>query len=151
MPTLKLRDDLAKDAQVARLAELLGVQTFAVVAALKTVLAERLSDHPGFEEFWRVYPRKEGKLAARKAWNKLRPSGGLLAKVLHGLARWVASRQWRVDGVVPHASTWLNGQRWEDEVDDRQALAGTARLVGPPGKYAAFGPGGQGLPPGLTG
>lgn len=92
-------------------------------------------DFPGFDAFWGAYPRKEGKQAARKVWNRLRPSADLLASLLHGLARWVASEQWR-RGVIPHASTWLNNWRWEDEIHDgRGSLGQPGRVGAPAGKY----------------
>jgi hypothetical protein len=70
---------------------------------------------PLFDRFWEAYPLKAARLAARKAWAKLRPDGALLDVLLAALARQKESAQWR-EGVIPHASTWLNGRRWEDEV-----------------------------------
>ena len=34
------------------------------------------------------------------------------------LAAWTVSTDWTKDGgqFIPHASTWLNGKRWEDEL-----------------------------------
>ena len=71
---------------------------------------------PGFAEFWSTYPRKDGKANASKAWGKLKPDDELQATILAAIAVQRQSDQWRRDGgkYVPHASTWLNGQRWED-------------------------------------
>ena len=33
-----------------------------------------------------------------------------------GLQRAMKDRQWK-DGFIPHASTWLNQRRWEDDYD----------------------------------
>jgi len=79
----------------------------------------------GFESFWEAYPRKVGKGQARKAWLKLRPDRELQGVILAAVrAQSVAGAQLErgkssSDGrsVVPHPSTWLNGQRWEDEVE----------------------------------
>ena len=73
-----------------------------------------------FEAFWRAYPRKTAKTAARTAWKKLAPVGGLLDTIMAAVAAQSNSRQWLADGgrFIPHASTWLNQARWEDEVDN---------------------------------
>lgn len=74
-------------------------------------------------EIWGPYPRKQGKLKAWEAYRKYARPGGvdpppeLLSEMTAGLARWKESRQWKVDGVIPHAATFLNGRRWEDEVE----------------------------------
>lgn len=65
-----------------------------------------------FDAFWRAYPRKVGKGAAQKAWaaavRKANPE-----TIVEGVERY----PWPEDpSFVPHASTWLNGQRWEDEL-----------------------------------
>jgi len=65
-----------------------------------------------FETFWKAYPRKVGKGQAQKAWavavRKADPD-----RIIEGVERY----PWPEDpSFVPHASTWLNGQRWEDEL-----------------------------------
>jgi hypothetical protein len=79
---------------------------------------------PGFEQFWQAYPRKDAKSDAAKAYARLKPDEALQATILAALRRQAQSDQWKRDGVkfVPHAATWLNGRRWEDEaVVGRQA------------------------------
>ena len=72
-----------------------------------------------FETFWKAYPRKVNKQAAQKAFNKLKPSEDLFKAIMAGLENHKKSKQWtRDDGqYIPHASTWLNGKRWEDELE----------------------------------
>jgi hypothetical protein len=79
----------------------------------------------GFPEFWQAYPRKVAKAAALKAWGKLRPDAALQAAILRGLQAATRSEQWQRDAgaYVPHAATWLNGRRWEDELTGAQATA----------------------------
>jgi hypothetical protein len=71
-----------------------------------------------FLTFWIEYPKKVARQAAEKAWAKLKPDADLMEKIMSGLYRWKNSGQWtREDGrFIPHAATWLNGRRWEDEV-----------------------------------
>jgi hypothetical protein len=72
----------------------------------------------GFAKFWASYPRKVGKAAAEKAWRRLKPTADLLAKILPALVTAKTTPGWTKDGgqFIPHASTWLNGKRWEDEI-----------------------------------
>ena len=71
-----------------------------------------------FGEFWDLYPRKQNRARAEKSFKRLKPSPELFAEILEALERQKASEQWQRDGgaYVPHASTWLNGRRWEDEI-----------------------------------
>lgn len=79
--------------------------------------------------FWPAYPRKVGKADAAKAFAKLKPDDALLAVMLGALATQRDSDEWRRDGgqFVPHPATWINGQRWQDEVTAarRAPVAGT--------------------------
>lgn len=79
------------------------------------------SKHPqtptgGFEEFWNGYPKKVGKDAARKAFEKRKPDAELLSQMLAAIAVQAASEQWRKDDgqFIPNPATWLNQARWED-------------------------------------
>ena len=76
-----------------------------------------------FDRFWELYPRHQGKEAARKTWEKLNPDAALLEIMLSALERQRASDQWRRDGgqFIPYPATWLNGRRWEDEPTPIQA------------------------------
>ncbi|ANY85965.1 helix-turn-helix domain-containing protein [Pseudomonas putida] len=69
-----------------------------------------------FEQFWKLYPKKKGRKDALKAWSKLNPDADLQAVMIVALANHCASRDWTKDGgqYIPHASTWLNGERWHD-------------------------------------
>jgi hypothetical protein len=68
-----------------------------------------------FEEFWKAYPRKEGKQKARQAFEKVTVP---LETLLQAVERQITSAQWTKDGgqFIPHPATWLNGCRWEDEL-----------------------------------
>jgi hypothetical protein len=70
----------------------------------------------GFDEFWSLYPRKEAKQAALKAWRKVKRDE--LPAILAGLKVATQTEQWQKDGgqFVPLPASWLNGRRWEDEV-----------------------------------
>ncbi|WP_122518643.1 helix-turn-helix domain-containing protein [Pseudomonas viridiflava] len=73
----------------------------------------------GFDAFWMLYPRKVGKEKALKAWQKLQMTHALYELIVSALANHVLTPGWTKDGgqFIPHAATWLNGKRWEDEVE----------------------------------
>lgn len=82
-------------------------------------LPKKYSD--SFEKFWNDYPRKTGKGGAWKAWWKASDHGDeeetLLGVCSLALAWQKEAEQWTRDEgqFVPHAQTWLNQRRWEDE------------------------------------
>lgn len=67
-----------------------------------------------FEAFWSLYPRKEGKHKAGKAWKTHRKSIPNYEKLKAAIDWQKTSDQWQ-RGIIPHAATWLNGHRWEDQ------------------------------------
>ncbi|MBV6326357.1 phage replication protein [Pseudomonas aeruginosa] len=71
-----------------------------------------------FDQFWAMYPNKTCKAKARAKWEKLKVTPDLFNKIMAGLNRQCASQAWLKDGgqFVPHPTTWLNGERWNDEV-----------------------------------
>ena len=79
-----------------------------------------------FDAFWQAYPRKVAKGAARKAWKataKIRPPVECL---LLALEDQVDSEDGLSDEkkFMPHASTWLRNEQWEDEVDIQRPVDG---------------------------
>lgn len=72
-----------------------------------------------FEAFWAVYPRKVGKLAAKKAFERVNMP---LETLLTALRRQKCSAQWTAENgrYIPNPATWLNQGRWEDEVRTEQ-------------------------------
>jgi len=69
-----------------------------------------------FEEFWERYPRKTGKGQARKAFEAAMKKA-TQEEVMEGLDRFLIASQGTEARYIPHASTWLNGERWLDEVE----------------------------------
>ncbi|MBM6927251.1 helix-turn-helix domain-containing protein [Pseudoflavonifractor phocaeensis] len=69
-----------------------------------------------FQVFWEEYPKKVDKQRACTAFKRLRVTPEMLGVMLQALSVQKGSRQWReANGqYIPHASTWLNGRRWED-------------------------------------
>ena len=76
-------------------------------------------DH--FESFWSVYPRKVGKAQARKAWDKLKLNDDTVKMIAENIALRIKYGEWSDANktFIPHAATYLNNARWEDEVEQK--------------------------------
>jgi hypothetical protein len=80
------------------------------------------ADPPGFGAFWTAYPRKKARQTAVEAWLKLDPDSELQAKILTAVSVQAQSQDWQQElqstggKHIPHAATWLNQRRWEDEL-----------------------------------
>lgn len=79
-----------------------------------------------FEFLWKKYPKKAGKLMARKAFQKVKLSDYLM--IADKVEKHKRSEGWTKDAgkYVPHLSTWLNQERWDDEVI---ANAGRSEII----------------------
>lgn len=73
-----------------------------------------------FEDFWYKYPKKVGKEAALKAWNKMKPD---IIQVIDAINWQRESKQWQQeDGkYIPNPATYLNQGRWMDEAPEQAA------------------------------
>lgn len=67
-----------------------------------------------FERFWSAYPRKTNKKKAKDAFIKKCTDEIMFQKMLSALVDQKGSEQWQNPKFIPHASTWLNGERWND-------------------------------------
>jgi hypothetical protein len=69
-----------------------------------------------FDEFWALYPRKVAKAVARKAFARLTEQQQLDAcKALDDHIIYWDIKEIEIE-FIPHPSTWLNQERWEDEL-----------------------------------
>jgi hypothetical protein len=67
-----------------------------------------------FEQWYSHYPRKVGKVDARKAWLKIE-RGVSLETLIAETIRWDNSQEWRDLQFVPYPATFLRRRMWEDE------------------------------------
>ncbi len=79
-------------------------------------VGEKVDEDQGFDQFWKLYPKKKGRKDAAKAWAKLNPSAELHQTLITALGSHCLSEDWTKDGgrYIPNASTWINGERWTD-------------------------------------
>ncbi len=74
-----------------------------------------------FLEFWKIYPRKTGKLDAIKAWGQV-DGDKRSQEIVRGLKAALPSWGNTEPQFIPHASTWLRGERFNDQHDDSNDL-----------------------------
>jgi hypothetical protein len=65
-----------------------------------------------FDLFWERWPRKQDKTDAKRAWWKVPLAE--YPPLMAAIEKFLTCDQW-CRGVIPHASTWLNKKRWQDE------------------------------------
>lgn len=68
-----------------------------------------------FENWWKMVPRKAAKGAARKAYRTAREKVDGVT-ILEGTRQWVKESKLRDPEFVCFPATWLNQERWGDEV-----------------------------------
>jgi hypothetical protein len=75
-----------------------------------------------FDEFWTAYPKKVNKPGAKKAWDKKQCGNGKFESVMEALKRQIIANNWSKENMqyIPHPATWLNCERWGDEIVDKQ-------------------------------
>lgn len=76
-----------------------------------------------FENWWKLYPRKVGRGQAIRAFRTAlgKTDCATLTAAVKAFAKLVSDRE---KHLIPHASTWLNGERWLD--DDLQIVTGNS-------------------------
>jgi hypothetical protein len=70
-----------------------------------------------FEKFWNAYPRKENKKKAIEAWKRNNLDQRFEMVIADVLKRKVQHKPWTL-GYTPHAVTYINQERWNDEIDN---------------------------------
>lgn len=94
--------------------------------SIKAFPWQQVYDDPQFAAFWAAYPRSDGKRPAAFSWYQMNPNADLVAQIMAALKWQVHRSEWRDADKIPHAATWLNNARWEDEKPN----AGAATVYG---------------------
>lgn len=84
----------------------------------KDEIEEKLrNDNPLFFQFWDLWPKKQARKDALKAWLK-NNCDEHFDLIMKKLPQFIQSQQWRKDRgqYIPLPATWLNKERWQDEL-----------------------------------
>jgi hypothetical protein len=90
-----------------------------IATAIPSDLANASSEIDEFEGFWSIYPRKTNKAKAKISFNRL--SAKDKHNCLIGAKRHADHNpQWKDPSKIPHATTFINGARWEDDIVEQK-------------------------------
>jgi hypothetical protein len=81
-----------------------------------------------FPEFWAVYPVKKGKAAALRSW-KAKGCDAFTDQIIAHVRRMEREDIDWLRGFIPHGSTYITGERWDD--DPKRAAAPTVQASAP--------------------
>lgn len=76
-----------------------------------------------FETFWKAYPKKVGRGNVQKWFRSKKPSESLLNTMLNAIESQKMSQQWQDEKYIPMPMTWLNQERWGDELPMQPEIA----------------------------
>ena len=106
------------------------VNTVHPISPLKSPVKSPLKSTPivpsEFDRFYEAYPRKVNRAGAQKAWEKLNPQPALVDRIMGDIAQRLYEGHWDANKekqFIPHPSTYLNQQRWTDEITPRNGHA----------------------------
>lgn len=86
---------------------------------IKRKRAECVDYSVGFEDFWKIYPRKVDKKGSYQKWIRAGAddSKALTETIIDDVKRRITGDWNKTDEkYIPHPSTYLNQRRWEDEI-----------------------------------
>lgn len=91
------------------------------------VLTRKKIDEGKFEQFWSVWPKRVGKGSARAAWVKAvkRVEPDVLIAAAKAYAEWSGLPEMQF---IPMPATWLNGERWLDDLPVRSVVRAVVGL-----------------------
>jgi hypothetical protein len=93
---------------------------------------EKNSNPHVFDQFWDLYPRKVGKASARKVFTQLHE--GDRAKAMEGVRKLRQDPNLPPTEFIPHPTTWLNREGWDDDPYPKRELKPWERPADIPGK-----------------
>lgn len=84
--------------------------------SLKVTFKGAEYDSP-FEAFWKHYPRKVAVGTAKKAFEAALKKEPDYEKIINAMIEQSKAWETKDKKYIPHASTWLNGERWNDQIE----------------------------------
>ena len=81
-----------------------------------------------FDQFWSAYPIKKAKKKARAAWDKYKLDDMADTIIAHVEMMLITDKLWKIGIGIPHPTTYINQERWEDEPEIEQERERQVRL-----------------------
>lgn len=85
--------------------------------SINNIYSANFNKDDAFERFWSLYPRHINKKKAYNSFVKKCTDETVLQKMLSAIVDQKETEQWQNEKFIPHPTTWLNGERWEDEIN----------------------------------
>lgn len=79
-----------------------------------------------FEEFYKEYPRKVNKKKTLEWFLKNKPNEELFNIIMNKLQE--QKKHWKEKKYIPYPTTWLNGEKWNDELEEENNNNGEIKL-----------------------
>ena len=73
-----------------------------------------------FDDFWKLYPRKVAKVVATRSWKRLTKKE--VNKIEEVLPKQLKAWDKKEIQFIPHAGTWLNQKRFDDEIEEEKQV-----------------------------
>jgi hypothetical protein len=80
-----------------------------------------------FTEFWEMYPnKKSGPKAAKEKFKKINFKKHSFELIMTSIEKHIQSLDWIKEGgkFIPHATTWINQERWNADIGSTQQTSG---------------------------
>lgn len=76
-----------------------------------------------FDLFWKSYPKKVSKGAAKKAWDWTKHKRPITEKITAAVEAQKLTADWKKNGgqFIPHPATWLRANGWENDIESMNA------------------------------
>lgn len=81
---------------------------------------QALTKEKMFDEFWKLYPKKIAKTTAYKSFMKIKNIDIVFNKIIGNIKKRKLSKEWQDIQFIPYPSTYLNQERWNDEVETKE-------------------------------
>lgn len=77
---------------------------------------KRIDMTTGFNKFWDMYPRKVQRPLAWNAWQCLDVDSTLYDAIYRAVEKYKKTKQWQDKNYIPYPATFLQDERWKDEI-----------------------------------
>ena len=79
------------------------------------------NEDQAFDQFWKLYPRKNNKKEALAAWKKIKVDSEKYYMIMKGLSNSIEnSISFKSERFTPFAASWLTNERWNDEFSGKE-------------------------------
>jgi len=120
--TQELIDDMLIPCQLDNIESMI-CEVLAILKKPKRTNKRACNEAHRFDDWWKAYPKKVGKKAARTIWKRRNLDIIADTIIIDTMERPVVCEKWKA-GFIPNPTTYLNGDRWEDDYETNRRTQG---------------------------